>query len=200
MRNCREKGTCPKRDQAGLEIKRGFHVGSLRADGGRGLGEDEGATISSVSSVCRKGCSITAGGFRWEFLDDWEVADPDEEWRPVEGYGSKVASAVSSRGRVRTHRGHLVWGAMSPHGYRSLGDRSKFMVHRVVASAFCNRADGTTVVNHIDGNKDNNRAGNLEWVTVQENTNHAIRNSFVHRAAAPAAIPDDDPIWADLGL
>lgn len=46
----------------------------------------------------------------------------------------------------------------------------KFSVHKLVAKHFVDGWFEEAVVNHIDGNKLNNNANNLEWVTVSENT------------------------------
>ena len=54
-----------------------------------------------------------------------------------------------------------------------------FLVHRLVAYQFCNppinTVDGLKVynVNHIDGDKTNNTAGNLEWVPIYVNNQHS---------------------------
>lgn len=45
--------------------------------------------------------------------------------------------------------------------------------HKVVCELFNPRIKGKEHVNHIDGNKDNNKNTNLEWVTPQENSHHA---------------------------
>lgn len=63
-------------------------------------------------------------------------------------------------------------------GRKSEGTRKTFKVHRLVADAFCEKRSGCNEVNHIDGNKTNNRACNLEWCTSSENQKHAYANGL----------------------
>lgn len=50
------------------------------------------------------------------------------------------------------------------------GVRKKYFVHRLVAMAFVDGYQPHLTVNHINGIKTDNRACNLEWVTLSENT------------------------------
>jgi hypothetical protein len=57
----------------------------------------------------------------------------------------------------------------------------KASVHRLVATAFIPNPEKLPVVNHKDGNKLNNTAGNLEWATHSENTQHAYDTGLKRR-------------------
>ena len=70
---------------------------------------------------------------------------------------------------------------LSPKGYHTVYVYDKNMigssqrVHRLVAKAFVSgESDVNNVVNHIDGDKDNNRVENLEWCDVAYNNRHAV--------------------------
>ena len=48
-------------------------------------------------------------------------------------------------------------------------------LHRLIAETFIPKIEEKEFVNHINGNKLDNRIENLEWVTHSENVTHAIR-------------------------
>ena len=72
----------------------------------------------------------------------------------------------------------------------------RIRVHRLVAKAFIPNPKNKSEVNHIDGNKENNKSSNLEWATASENRTHAFRiglqNSAVGEKVGSSTHTDDD--------
>lgn len=93
---------------------------------------------------------------------------------------------VSEYGDVRTVKtGRVRKQATDKDGYSILqiwagGKGKNCKAHRLVALHFLlPPAHNQNVVNHKDGNKKNNHYTNLEWATVQENTQHAADNGLL---------------------
>jgi hypothetical protein len=115
-------------------------------------------------------------------MTDWprqEVISVSEIWRDIPGYEGLYK--VSSLGRVySTRTKRYLKPANNGHGYMFVGlhlanEIKKPYVHRLVAKAFVPNPFKKTEVNHIDGNKTNNAANNLEWLTPSENQLHSRR-------------------------
>lgn len=100
-----------------------------------------------------------------------------EQWKEIfDGYLVSSFGNVDSFKRGKRHR---LSQQIKNNGYLQVGLRvdgkqKYFCVHRLVATAFVSNPDGKPQVNHIDGNKQNNRAENLEWCTQEENQRHAL--------------------------
>lgn len=59
------------------------------------------------------------------------------------------------------------------------GSKRTFRVHRLVMMAFNPVKDMNELeVNHMDGNKKNNKLENLEWCTTSENQIHAFKTGL----------------------
>jgi hypothetical protein len=108
-----------------------------------------------------------------------------EEWKDIQGYEGKYQ--ISSFGRVRNiQKGNFLNPSPNYKGYlrvnlwKNGGYKTK-VVHRLVCKAFLDNPDNKPQVNHIDGDKTNNKLQNLEWVTNDENKKHAVKLGLTAR-------------------
>ena len=98
-----------------------------------------------------------------------------EQWKLIE---SVPSYEVSSLGRVRNLKTKkIIAQRINGTGYYQSnlykeGKKITREVHRLVALAFIEGYEDGLVCNHIDENKLNNNAENLEWLTPKQNSNH----------------------------
>lgn len=103
-----------------------------------------------------------------------------EEWKVY-----KIWNRVykfSNLGNGINWEGNQIKGWIDARGYRRFsfsikgGKQLMFMWHRIIAELFVPNPDMKPFVNHKNGNKSDNSASNLEWVTNRENVVHSFKH------------------------
>lgn len=117
------------------------------------------------------------------------MAKIQEVWKPVyrlendyriseSGILERVSNARGTVPGYRftpsvSHKGYLITRLRYGKNYKTI------QMHRLVAEVFVSNPENKPQVNHKDGNKKNNHYSNLEWVTNQENVDHAWANNLM---------------------
>ena len=133
-------------------------------------------------------------------LGQKESKKEEEIWKDIKGYEGLYQ--VSNIGRIKSLERTLTRknGIKMPikervlkpkterNGYLRVnlcngsGEGKLFLVHRLVCEAFHGNPKNKPCVNHIDENRANNAASNLEWCTYEENNKYGTRPAKVAKA------------------
>lgn len=107
----------------------------------------------------------------------------NEIWKKINIDCDNKYYEISNMGNVRKinkNNIRLLKNTKLSSGYLVCGFNNKnSYVHRLVAETFIPNTNNKKEVNHIDGNKSNNKVSNLEWVTRAENLKHARDSGLV---------------------
>jgi hypothetical protein len=101
-----------------------------------------------------------------------------ERWKSATGEAGRYL--VSNKGRVFSVMANkIIPSRLHPKGYLTIKLTKKWFIHRLVLINFKPNPLNKPQCNHIDGVKINNCIENLEWVTNQENQDHAWRTGLM---------------------
>ncbi|AZU99622.1 HNH endonuclease [Vibrio virus vB_VspP_SBP1] len=91
---------------------------------------------------------------------------------------------VFSDGTVYSHNTNkFLKPLIHSQGYHMVDLAGKrYLVHRLVAQKFLPLIEGKEYVNHINGNKADNRVSNLEWCTQKENIYHSHKTGLAGKS------------------
>jgi hypothetical protein len=110
-----------------------------------------------------------------------------EIWKSITKVDFTNYYEVSTNGNIRNIKTKKICSQHVRNGYKAVclynpvtKKKNTSNIHRLVAETFLPNYKNKNFVNHKDGNKQNNKIYNLEWVTAKENSSHAL-NTGLHK-------------------
>lgn len=106
----------------------------------------------------------------------------NEIWSDIKEYPNYMVSnlgSVKSLSNNKTRKEKILKQCKNNKGYLLVGlcknaNEKKYQVHRLVAQTFIPNPDNKSCIDHINGDKSDNRVCNLKWVTHEENSDNPI--------------------------
>lgn len=112
-----------------------------------------------------------------------------EEWKDLlEHNNYEISNYGNIKNKTTRHilKPQIKSGGYAYIGLRIDGTKKHYSLHRLVVKYFVSGEKEYFEVNHIDGNKLNNRFDNLEWISHKENMKHAhdsgLNNKFTRNS------------------
>lgn len=105
----------------------------------------------------------------------------EEIWKDIKEYNGLYK--VSNLGRIKNKNDKILTTKKTGIYNHILlcknGERKNFTIHKLVAMAFVPNPNNLPCINHINENKEDNRANNLEWCSYKYNNNYGNRTKKV---------------------
>ena len=109
-------------------------------------------------------------------------------------------------GKKQFRKGQEIKQRLNPNGYLQVplnknGTRKMCSIHILVAQTFLEEKHETDIVNHKDGNEQNNTLKNLEWISFSENNKHAydvLNRNIVRVGGRPKPIIVEDVLNGEV--
>nr|QBK92181.1 MAG: HNH endonuclease [Pithovirus LCPAC304] len=136
-----------------------------------------GVAYTGIIYACKQE-NRTSGGYKWRYAPikkEKSVESEYETWKEVVNFPNYK---ISRDGRIYNVQRKRLRRTAKNKGYEMIqlqynGKKINRGVHIFMAETYIPNPENKDCVNHINGDKSDNRVENLEWATISENSLHA---------------------------